>query len=160
MKKLFLLVLLSLILSPGLVQAATKVPKKKPATDLSSTTYLKKYMSDFGSLVAGMEILEIKGKNPDWEAIRTTLRDMEDTLYRMRMADKEGNYKEFTDILYQNLREVQDYAQKKDKKIYQGFDKMTNTCFQCHTEHRPKDYLNPKRKDQANPSTTSWLFPQ
>ena len=161
MKKFLFSILISLSIAP-LLYAYPKSPK----TDLTpeqtrSTTYLKKYMADFGSLVAGMEILHIKEKNPDWEAINLTLRDMEDTLYLMRQADKEGNYKEFTDVLYQNLREVQAYSEKKDKRVYDAFEKMTNTCFKCHAQHRPSDFLVPKEKGpRVSETTTSFLFPQ
>jgi CRISPR/Cas system CSM-associated protein Csm2 small subunit len=123
-----------------------------------STMHLKKYMSDFGILVAGMEIMRFKEKKPDWEAISLTLGQMEETLNKMREADKDGSYKGFTDILDQNLKEVQSYGEKRDKKIYDSFDKLTNTCFKCHAQHRPSDYLVPKEKQPLLSQTTSLLF--
>jgi hypothetical protein len=159
MKKTFLMILFFLGWGPALLLAYSQPAKKNPTPEQARhTTYLKKYMSDFGSLVAGMEILQIKEKKPDWEAINVTLRDMEDSLYRMRMADQEGEYKAFTDVLYENLREVQAYGQKKDKKIYEAFEKMTQTCFQCHAQHRPRDYLVPK--DKVSQAGEGWLFRQ
>lgn len=111
-----------------------------------STLMLKKYMSQFGSLVAGMEILRYKEQKPDWAAIEITIQEMDKTLKAMQKADAQGNYKEFTDALEKNLAEVNNYGKKKDKKVFESFDKLTNTCFKCHAAHRPSDFLIPKEK--------------
>lgn len=159
MKLFSLLLLWSLLLQPAVLQAYSKTPPKEPSPEQGRhTLFLKKYMSDFGSLVAGMEILRIKEKKPDWEAINVTLRDMEDTIQRLQAADKNNEYKEFTDALYQNLKEVQAYGEKRDKKIYEAFDKLTNTCFKCHAAHRPSDFLVPKEKEPRVSRSSGMLF--
>lgn len=125
-----------------------------------STMALKQYMGHFGTLVAGMEIMRAKEKKPDWDAIAITLKEMEKTLSEMQKADQAGNYKEFTSVLESNLAEVKKYGAKKDPKIYDAFDKLTNTCFNCHAAHRPSDFLIPKEKTprMSDGQKTSYLF--
>jgi hypothetical protein len=116
-------------------------------------------MADFGTLVAGMEILRFKEKKPDWAAIDTTLKEMEQTLQKMRTADQTGNYKEFTDLLDQNLQEVKSYGLKRDKKVFDAFDKLTNSCFKCHAAHRPSDFpLPPQQNPKLSQGESRPLF--
>lgn len=124
-----------------------KSSQEKNPPEVRSTMMLKEYMAHFGSLVAGMEIMKLKEKNPDWDAIRITIQQMGQTLKQLQAADKEGNYKEFTDVLEKNLSEVKNYGDKKDKRVFDSFEKLTNTCFQCHAAHRPSDFLIPKPKE-------------
>ncbi len=124
-----------------------------------STLVLKKYMGQFGSLVAGMEILRLKEKQPDWEAIQLTLTEMNKTLQELKAADQQGNYKEFTQVLEKNLVEVQAYGKSKNPKIFNSFEKLTQTCFQCHAAHRPSDFWVPKEGDpKISKQSTSFLW--
>jgi hypothetical protein len=143
---------LSLLILIGILPLSLWAYSKKPPSEQSpqevrSTMVLKEYMSHFGSLVAGMEIMKLKEKKPDWEAIQITIDEMDKTLKEMQAADAAGNYKEFTDVLEKNLTEVRSYGMKRNKKVYESFDKLTQTCFQCHAAHRPSDFLIPKQKD-------------
>ena len=108
-KKIFITLALFMSLGvAGFVQAYSQKPLSNPTeAQVRSTMMLKKYMSHFGSLVAGMEILRYKEKTTDWEAIKITLEDMRDTLKKMQEADPEGRYREFTDVLSNNLKEVE-----------------------------------------------------
>jgi hypothetical protein len=148
-KKIFSIFLL--LLSCGFVSLNLYGYSKKPVTDdpeaARSTLILKKYMSDFGTLVAGMEIMKYKDQKPDWEAIDITIQEMNRTLEAMKQADQAGNYREFTDILEKNLAEVKSYGKKRDKKVFDAFDKVTDACFKCHAAHRPSDFLVPKEKE-------------
>lgn len=123
-----------------------KTTKELGPEEVRSTMVLKKYMSQFGTLVAGMEIMKIKEKKIDWPAIQITLAEMQKTLTEMRAADKAGNYREFTDILQRNLDMVKVYGQKKDPKVYDSFDQLTETCFKCHAAHRPSDFPLPSKE--------------
>ncbi|MDX1386122.1 MAG: hypothetical protein R3257_00935 [bacterium] len=148
--------LLSLALPVKLAVAySTSTVNSQDAGQARSTILLKKYMQQFGSLVAGMEILRSKEKTPDWEAIGLTLGQMEKTLKEMQAADQAQQYKQFTDVLEANLKEVKAYGQKKDKKVFDSFQNLTETCFKCHAQHRPSDFLIPKNKQ---PRISSWLF--
>lgn len=111
---------------------------------------LKQYMSKFGSLVAGLEILKLKEKNPDWKTIDKTVADMNQTLSDMQKADTNNAYKEYTDLLATSLADIRQLAEKKDRNIYNSFDKLSNTCFQCHAAHRPADFLKPKKNQQLS----------
>lgn len=133
---------------------STSTVNGQDEAQVRSTILLKKYMQQFGSLVAGMEILRSKEKTPDWEAIGLTLGQMEKTLKEMQAADKAKNYKQFTDVLEENLKEVKAYGLKKDKRVFDSFEKLTETCFKCHAQHRPSDFLIPKDKQPR----ISWLF--
>ena len=106
---------------------------------------LKKYMQRFGSLVAGLEILRVKENEPDWEAIDLSIKDIESTISEMQKLDKDEVYKQYTGAVAVQIAELKKLSKKKDKKIYDGFDKLTNACFQCHAAHRPADFL--KNKD-------------
>ena len=131
-----------------LTQAYSKKVSKEPTlNEVRSTLALKKYMGEFGTLVAGMEIMRSKEKKPDWEAIEITLTQMNKTLQELKQADKAGNYKEFTGDLEKNLNIVQAYGKSKDKRVYEAFDQLTATCFKCHAAHRPSDFLIPKQKE-------------
>lgn len=150
-KKIFITLALFMSLGvAGFVQAYSQKPLSNPTeAQVRSTMMLKKYMSHFGSLVAGMEILRYKEKTTDWEAIKITLEDMRDTLKKMQEADPEGRYREFTDVLSNNLKEVETWTQKKKRdQSYEAFDKLTGTCFACHAVHRPSDFLIPNPKNR------------
>ena len=124
-----------------------KLSKDPSPEEVRSTMALKKYMGEFGTLVAGMEIMRIKeSKKPDWEAIQITIEDMAATLKKMQAADKAGNYQAFTATLEENLKEVQAFGKKKDKRVFDSFDKLTQTCFKCHAAHRPSDFPIQKKK--------------
>lgn len=147
---------------PGFTHAYSKKTDKEPSPqEVRSTMYLKEYMSDFGTLAAGMEILRFKEKNPDWAAIEITIKEMDQTLQKMKAADQMGNYKEFTDILDQNLQDVKKFGKAKDKKVFNAFDKLTDGCFKCHAAHRPSDFpLPPKQSPKMSEANTSLLFQQ
>jgi hypothetical protein len=121
------------------------VTSDQPAT--RSTAALKVYMAKFGSMFAGLEIMKIKEKKPDWEAIDLTLQEMSSTLAEMQKADEKNTYKEYTDLLAAGLVDLKAQSKRRDKKIFDGIDKLSNTCFQCHAVHRPADFIMPK-KDQ------------
>jgi hypothetical protein len=101
-------------------------------------------MAKFGALLAGLEILRLKEKKPDWEAINLTLDELTQALGEMQKADTTHAYKEYTDVLAAGMVELRDKAQKQDKKFFHSVDKLTDTCFKCHAAHRPGDYLVPK----------------
>jgi hypothetical protein len=145
---------------PALIQAYSKKTDKAPGPEeVRSTMHLKEYMADFGTLVAGMEILQLKEKTPDWAAIETTLREMDQTLQKMKAADQAGNYKEFTDILDQNLQEVKKYGKAKNKRVFDAFNKLTEGCFKCHAAHRPSDFpLPPKQSPKISQGDRTLLF--
>jgi hypothetical protein len=115
-----------------------------PETEIKSSKDLKQFMYKFGALVAGIEILKVKEKTLDWGTIDLTLKEMGQNLEALQKADTSNFYKQFTDQLADQLTELKMMSRKKDKNIYDGFDKLTNTCFQCHAVHRPSDFLKPK----------------
>ncbi len=150
-KKIYLAISLTLsLLTASFIHAYSQKPIENPSeAQVRSTMMLKKYMSHFGSLVAGMEILRYKEKNPDWEAIKITIEDMKKTLQQMKQLDPKGHYQEFTQVLHNNLKEVESWSQKKKKaETYEAFDKLTGTCFSCHAVHRPSDFLIPTPKNR------------
>lgn len=148
LKKLTLIILfLTLTVSTSLEAYSNKKMDPNNPAQVRSTMLLKKYMSKFGIMVAGLEILRSKEADPDWEAIALTIQQMDKTLKEMRVADKEKNYEAFTKILESNLAEVKAYGSKKDKKVFDSFQKLTQTCFNCHAAHRPTDFLIPKKSD-------------
>jgi hypothetical protein len=114
-----------------------------PDVEIKTTRDLKQYMYKFGSMLAGIELLRAKEKKIDWEAIHITLVEMNKTLEAMQAADKSNAYKNFTDQLTAQLIELKRLSEKKSPQIYDSFDKLTNTCFQCHAAHRPADFLKP-----------------
>jgi len=120
--------------------------------DKQSTKALKQYMSKFGALVAGLEILRTKEPKPDWAVIGMTLKEMDTNLQQMLKVDKDGIYKNYTDALTQQMAELNQMNAKKDKRIYDGIDKLTDTCFKCHAAHRPGDFLNPKNDQKLSDS--------
>jgi len=147
-KTLIIFTILAIGLTPiTLMSYSKKVKQDLSPAEVRSTMKLKKYMSSFGTLLAGMEIMKHKEKNPDWEVIAMTLTEMRQTLEAMKKADQAGNYREFTSALDKNLAEVEKYGKKKDKKVFDSFEKLTNTCFQCHAAHRPSDFLIPKKEE-------------
>ncbi len=94
-----------------------------------NTRALKKDMSKFGSLLAGLEIIKLKEKKPDWDAINLTLQEMSSTLSEMQNADTSNAYKEYTDVLASGLVDLREKAQQRDKTIFDGIDQLSNTCF-------------------------------
>ncbi len=154
----FTLFIILVPLSVGAYSTGTVDPDN--TEQVRATMALKKYMGSFGTLVAGMEIMRAKEKKPDWEAIAITLQEMDKTLIEMQKADRSGNYKAFTSLLEANLAEVKKYGAKKDPKVYDAFDKLTDTCFKCHAAHRPSDFLIPKEKSprMGSDKKTSYLF--
>ncbi len=152
MKKYFsiLFLLVFVLLTFNLNVFAGGNPKGDVAP--SATHPLKKYMAKFGTLVAGLEILKIKEKKPDWASIDYTLNEMNKILKEMQDVDTTNAYKEYTDLLANSLADIKKLSDKKDIHIYDAFDKLSNTCFQCHAAHRPADFLKPKKNQQLSES--------
>lgn len=115
-----------------------------------STYNLKQYMSKFGAMLAGLEILKIKEKKPDWDAINITLQEMSSNLAEMQKADVDSRYKEYTDVLAAGLVDLKAQSKIRDKKIFDGIDKLAQTCFQCHAAHRPADFILPKKNQRIS----------
>ncbi len=115
-----------------------------------NTRALKKDMSKFGSLLAGLEIIKLKEKKPDWDAINLTLQEMSSTLSEMQNADTNNVYKEYTDVLTSGLLDLKQKAQKRDQTIFDGIDQLSNTCFKCHAAHRPADIILPKKNQRIS----------
>ena len=65
----------------------------------------------------------------------------------MQKADEFHAYSDYTDALSASLSSVQLMAQRRDKSIFRGISKMSETCFQCHTAHRPANFNLPDQKD-------------
>jgi len=105
-------------------------------------------MANFGSMIAGLEIMKLKEKKPDWDAINITLQEMSSTLSEMQQADTTNAYKEYTDVLAAGLVDLKAQSKIRDKKIFEGIDKLSNTCFQCHAAHRPADFILPKKNQR------------
>jgi hypothetical protein len=140
---LFTQLFFSLFLSSFPLQAGgnTTAP-----VDPQTTIALKQYMSKFGILMAGIEIQKIKEKQLDWALIDSTLTEMTKSLNEMQLADKNNIYKAYTELLSAQLTELKKQSQEKSKNIYEGFGKLSHTCFSCHAAHRPADFLTPKNK--------------
>ncbi|MCE9625165.1 MAG: hypothetical protein K8R69_06915 [Deltaproteobacteria bacterium] len=127
----------------GTAQAADPVGHPQVATT-RSTANLKPYMSKFGSMLASLEIIQLKEKKPDWEAIDIALKEMSQTLADMQKADKDKAYQEYTDVLAAGMVELNEKSAKRDKSFFRSLDKISEGCFKCHAAHRPGDYLIPK----------------
>ena len=117
--------------------------------DSETTNSLKQLMAKFGTLMAGVEILRSKEKNPDWPSIDLSIKEMSDALAQMKQADKTQSYKKYTDMLTLGLEDLKIKSKKRDKNIYAGFDDLIHTCFQCHAMHRPTDFMHPKTRPTA-----------
>jgi len=64
-KLVTLITILALTLTPlALMSYSKKMQKNLDPEGVCSTTKLKKYMSSFGTLLAGMEFMKYKEKNP------------------------------------------------------------------------------------------------
>src|SRR3989338_10910230 len=94
-----------------------------------SAKALKVYMAKFGSYMSGINIEQAQNKKPDWEVIDITIKEMSSTLAEMKQSDKTRAYKPYTDALTKQLRVIQEKREKQDKKIYNEFDKLMDTCF-------------------------------
>ncbi len=134
----FLLLFTASLVIPNLTWAGgATVPSTR------STATLKKYMANFGAMMAGLEIMRLKEKKPDWDVIDLTLKEMSGTLAEMQKADAENAYKEYTDVLSSGLIDLKTKAGGRNKNFYDSLDKIMDTCFKCHAAHRPGDYLTP-----------------
>jgi len=152
LKKYFFAAAFCLIILSPLMSHAGPVESRP---DTVSTKALKQYMSKFGALVAGLEILRTKEPKPDWAVIGISLKEMDTNLQQMLKTDKTGAYKNYTDALTEQMAELKKMNEKKDKRIYDGIDKLTDTCFKCHAAHRPGDFLNPKADQKLSESQKS-----
>jgi len=122
----------------GTAQAAD--PVGHPQTVTRSTANLKPFMAKFGSMIASLEIIKLKEKKPDWEAIDISVKEMSQTLTDLQKADQDKAYQEYTDVLAAGMVELKEKSAKRDKSFFNSLDKMTDSCFKCHAAHRPGDY--------------------
>lgn len=138
-KKIFSILLVLFCLG---VQAEAKTPEKPVHHPKSrSTASLQKYMSEFGSWFAGMEIMRSKEKKTDWKVLNESVAKMIDSLKALQSEDKKNLYKQFTDQLEKDFGDLQKQAGKKDKEFFKTLDRMSQTCFSCHAQNRPQDFL-------------------
>jgi len=147
--KLFL-ILVTMTYCEGALFAADTA-SGHPVSASPSTKNLKQYMANFGSMLASLEIIQMKEKKPDWPAIDIAIDELSRTLSQLQKADIDNAYKEYTDVLAAVLIELKDKSAKKDRNFFRSVDKLSETCFKCHAAHRPGDYLVPKEgKDQLS----------
>src|SRR5262245_20265068 len=83
-----------------------------PPPDGQVLQTLKKTMQQFGTLVAGLEIMRAKEPKPDWPVVAKTLKEMDAALKTMQQADTAATYKKFTDQLGERLEELNRLSQK------------------------------------------------
>ena len=124
--------------------AAKQLPPHPSQPATAATPSLKQYMSTFGTMLAGLEIMKIHEKNVDWEAVDLSVREMSQSLDAMQKADTQNRYKEYTDILAAGMIDLKEKSAKRDKGFFKAVDQVSETCFKCHAAHRPGDYLVPK----------------
>jgi hypothetical protein len=152
MKQKFLVLMLLAIF--GLVwttfQPLNAQENEKKTNIISTMNDLSTYMGRFGVTVAGLEIMRNKDENIDWQLIRSEVRELNKVLAAMKKSDQTKKYNSFLDELALRLREVTQKAKKKDPSFYDSFDKMTDSCFACHTAHRPADFLKPNKSNYSN----------
>jgi len=111
---------------------------------MRSTASLKQYMSHFGTMLASLEIIQLKEKKIDWSAVDIAVQDMSKTLDELQKADKDNAYKEYTDTLAAGMVDLKAKSAKRDKTFFDSLNKLSETCFKCHAAHRPGDYYFPK----------------
>lgn len=148
MKKKYIYSLLTFMFLLNFAILPAKEQTKIPV-DAESTATLKNMMGKFGTLMGGIQVSMAKDKEIDWDVVDLTLKDMDEVLKEMQKIDKNQAYKPFTDLLATGLADLKIKYRKKNKDIYEHFDKLTETCFQCHALHRPADFLFPKHKTSA-----------
>lgn len=111
-----------------------------------STKALKKYMARFGSYIAGINIARYQDEKPDYEMIDTSVNEMLKSLNDMQKYDKDGLYKNYTSQLEKQLVSIKTKTAAHDQNIYKAFDGLMDTCFGCHTAHRPANFLEPTKE--------------
>lgn len=121
------------------------------STPILSTGYLKQFMAKFGTLVAGLEIMRAKDEKPDWKAIEWTVNEMKKNWKETQKATSSVEaYQGYLQVLSLHIEALDKKTKKKDKGIYDAVDAMTESCFQCHTAHRPADFLVPKNNQKIS----------
>lgn len=111
-------------------------------------------MATFGTMLAGLEIMQAQEKNVDWEVVDLSIREMTQTLDAMQKADAQNRYREYTDILAAGMIELKEKSAKHDKNFFKSLDKVSESCFKCHAAHRPGDYLVPTNQRYSNDGKT------
>jgi len=140
---------MAIILSFSLMQSPEIFAEHGEAAT-RSTANLKPYMAKFGTMLAGLEIIQLKEKKPDWPAIQLSVQQMDQTLKELQRADATNAYKEYTDNLEAGLAELKIKSQKKDITFFDSLNKISDSCFRCHAAHRPGDYYFPKDKNRMS----------
>jgi cytochrome c556 len=101
-----------------------------------SSPSLKKYMIQFQSLLANLQMLK-GGETPtDWNSVDTRLRELRQNINAMQKSDSEGNYSQYLSTLSIQVGGLEGLARKKDPVLFSKIDIITKSCFQCHTTHR------------------------
>lgn len=103
-----------------------------------SAQRLKGYMFQFVSLASELRMEDIKGARPNWEAMEKTLKAMRKNLQAMREADSDQQYSAYLDRLSSDIKKLQVMEVKRDPKISKAYDRMTQSCLQCHSAHLSK----------------------
>ncbi|EKD41592.1 MAG: hypothetical protein ACD_73C00638G0004 [uncultured bacterium] len=136
MKKLFFQILFFICIlgkSTILLAGSTEV------LDFETMRSLKENMDVFYvDIIKIQEKLQDQDK-ADWDAIYKLLGEMQQTVLEMELKDKKKIYHVYTDQLYELVRGLRKMASRKDEKITDKFEAMTNACFGCHATHRRPD---------------------
>ncbi|MCB1214575.1 MAG: hypothetical protein KDK66_03770 [Deltaproteobacteria bacterium] len=157
LKIIFLpLVLVAFFLSTSLFALPPSQLKGKGEMPKAVQVKLRGYMGKLGGLFASVQIDESalkSGEGVDWDTLGIAFKEMEDTLKEIRSIKEFKNYDAFFGQLESDLRTVKGYQIKKNPKVFDAFNKMTNTCFSCHALYRPENFLT-----QPNHEKTVKLF--
>jgi len=135
-----MVVLIILLCSASFVYAG-----QVETVDIETLRSLKENMDTF--FLGTTEIQKKLGNitSDDWPFIIKNLGEMHRNVLEMDLKDRKKVYHQYTDSLYEMIRNLKKLALKKDSKRFEAsFDEMTDTCFRCHTTHRKPD-IKPKR---------------
>ena len=111
---------------------------------------LKPYMTKFGTMFAGLELMYLKEKKIDWEVVNQSIDEMSKALSELQANDSEGRFKDYTSELSLIMKDLQSLAKKKSRKFFPALDKLDETCFKCHAVNRPSDFPVLKKSDQIS----------
>lgn len=111
---------------------------KEQAKSFEGQESLRAEMSKMILSIADLDIIVNRDKTIDYEIFQEDAKRILDSITKIRKMDTGQVYKPFIDKLEKHASQLLKLSLNKDKAAAKVPQKIFDTCFKCHQEHRGK----------------------
>ena len=128
--------ILQMVTLLALTGAFTVQAQTAPIKSASPKNELPPKMEALLDNIFNMELMSTGSKKVDYVEMRDGAEKMLAVILKIRQEDKTGKFTQPLNVLATDVQRLHDAAAKQDKRALGYVDKIYESCFECHREHR------------------------